>query len=54
MRTVFALGCRSWYLDSEGVPQVWMWSYDHFQAVLAKPKLEDYELIQLQANQEHT
>ncbi len=45
MRTVFASGCRSWYLDSAGVPQVWPWSWDHFQQVMARPKLEDYELL---------
>lgn len=48
MRTVFASGCRSWYLDSNGVPQVWPWSFAHFQAVMAKPDLDDYELIREQ------
>lgn len=43
-RTVFASGCRSWYLDSDGVPQVWPWSYAHFQEVMAMPRMEDYEL----------
>ena len=41
-RTVFASGCKSWYLDADGVPQVWPWSYDHFVDVMAKPRLEDY------------
>jgi cation diffusion facilitator CzcD-associated flavoprotein CzcO len=45
-RTVFASGCSSWYLDKEGVPQVWPWSFDYFQQVMAKPNLEDYELLQ--------
>ena len=40
--TVFASGCNSWYLDADGVPQVWPWSYDHFVDVMAKPRLEDY------------
>ncbi len=43
-RTVFASGCKSWYLDADGVPQVWPWSYDHFVEVMAKPRLEDYVL----------
>ena len=42
MRTVFASGCKSWYLNADGVPQVWPWSYDHFVEVMAAPKLEDY------------
>jgi cation diffusion facilitator CzcD-associated flavoprotein CzcO len=45
-RTVFASGCRSWYLDKQGVPQVWPWSYAYFQEVMTTPKLEDYALMQ--------
>ncbi len=44
-RTVFASGCNSWYLDKDGVPQVWPWSYDHFREVMARPNLGDYELM---------
>ena len=44
MRTVFASGCKSWYLDEKGVPQVWPWSYDHFVEVMSAPKLDDYRL----------
>ena len=43
-KTVFASGCRSWYLDKSGVPQVWPWSWDHFTQVMSAPKLEDYVL----------
>lgn len=44
MRTVFASGCSSWYLNADGVPQVWPWSYDHFVDVMSEPNLADYEL----------
>lgn len=44
-RTVFASGCRSWYLDKNGVPQVWPWSYAYFQEVMARPNLSDYDLM---------
>ena len=44
-RTVFASGCKSWYLDKNGVPQVWPWSWDHFTEVMSAPLLEDYELV---------
>jgi cation diffusion facilitator CzcD-associated flavoprotein CzcO len=42
--TVFASGCSSWYLDKNGVPQVWPWSWDYFLEVMAAPKIEDYAL----------
>jgi cation diffusion facilitator CzcD-associated flavoprotein CzcO len=44
MTTVFASGCKSWYLDARGVPQTWPWSYAHFNEVMQRPKLEDYEI----------
>lgn len=43
--TVFASGCKSWYLNAKGVPQVWPWSYAYFEEVMAKPDLADYELV---------
>ncbi len=43
-KTVFASGCHSWYLDKNGVPQVWPWSWDHFTEVMSAPKIEDYVL----------
>ncbi len=42
--TVFATGCSSWYLDKNGVPQVWPWTYEHFLKVMSRPALDDYEL----------
>jgi cation diffusion facilitator CzcD-associated flavoprotein CzcO len=42
--TVWASGCRSWYLDSEGVPATWPWTYDAFADAMAKPDLSAYEL----------
>ncbi len=44
-RTVFASGCKSWYLDAEGAPQVWPWSYAHFVEAMSKPQVEDYEFF---------
>lgn len=44
-KTVFASGCKSWYLDASGVPLVWPWSYAYFVEVMAAPKLADYELL---------
>jgi cation diffusion facilitator CzcD-associated flavoprotein CzcO len=43
-RTVWATGCRSWYLDEQGLPTAWPFSYDRFREEMAAPRLEDYEL----------
>lgn len=44
-KTIFASGCGSWYLDDEGVPASWPWSYDHFAETMARPRLEEFERI---------
>ena len=41
--TIFASGCSSWYLDSEGVPMTWPWSYQAFSEAMANPVLEDMD-----------
>ncbi|WP_336951320.1 NAD(P)/FAD-dependent oxidoreductase [Sphingobium aromaticivastans] len=43
-KTVFGSGCTSWYLDREGVPLTWPWSYDAFGQAMAAPVMEDFEL----------
>jgi cation diffusion facilitator CzcD-associated flavoprotein CzcO len=30
-KTVWATGCRSWYLDDRGIPAVWPWTFDRFR-----------------------
>ncbi|MBM4382380.1 MAG: NAD(P)/FAD-dependent oxidoreductase [Deltaproteobacteria bacterium] len=42
--TIWATGCRSWYLDSRGVPAVWPFTYQRFVDEMKGPKLEAYEL----------
>jgi len=42
--TIWATGCRSWYLDSRGVPAVWPFTYQRFTEEMAKPRLDAYEL----------
>lgn len=44
-RTVWATGCRSWYLDEEGIPAAWPWTFDRFRQEMAAPALEAYELV---------
>jgi hypothetical protein len=43
--TIWATGCRSWYLDDRGVPTAWPWRFDQFRDAMRKPRLEDFELI---------
>ena len=38
--TIWASGCRSWYLDDRGVPMSWPWTFDRFREVMARPELE--------------
>ncbi|MBK7951489.1 MAG: NAD(P)/FAD-dependent oxidoreductase [Deltaproteobacteria bacterium] len=42
--TIWATGCRSWYLDSRGVPAVWPFTYQRFTEEMARPVLANYEL----------
>ena len=42
--TVWVTGCRSWYLDSNGVPAAWPWSFTRFCEVMAAPDLAHFEL----------
>ncbi|MEH6550550.1 MAG: NAD(P)/FAD-dependent oxidoreductase [Pseudomonadales bacterium] len=36
-KTIFGSGCKSWYLDAEGIPATWPWSMSHFEERMAKP-----------------
>jgi cation diffusion facilitator CzcD-associated flavoprotein CzcO len=42
--TVFGSGCTSWYLDAQGVPQTWPWSYQHFADSMKAPRFDDFEI----------
>ena len=43
--TIFGSGCSSWYLDAQGVPGTWPWSYQAFGDAMATPRFEDYRMI---------
>jgi cation diffusion facilitator CzcD-associated flavoprotein CzcO len=43
--TVWASGCRSWYLDDRGVPAVWPWPFHQFRAAMAAPDLSAFERV---------
>jgi cation diffusion facilitator CzcD-associated flavoprotein CzcO len=42
--TIWATGCRSWYIDADGVPSAWPWPIARFYSEMSAPKLDDYEL----------
>ena len=44
-KSIWATGCNSWYLDKHGVPASWPWSQAHFDAEMAAPRLEAYDIV---------
>ncbi len=42
--TVWASGCRSWYMDPHGRIASWPWTFDKFEADMKAPRWEDFEL----------
>jgi cation diffusion facilitator CzcD-associated flavoprotein CzcO len=42
--TIFGSGCSSWYLDQEGVPSTWPWTYDDFVEAMRAPVIGDFLL----------
>ena len=43
-KSIWATGCKSWYLDKHGVPASWPWSSSRFDEEMAAPKFDAYEL----------
>lgn len=43
--TIWASGCKSWYLDAEGVPGTWPWSYSHFREVMRAPDMAHFDCV---------
>lgn len=42
-RTVWVTGCNSWYLDKQGVPSSWTFTYGRFVDEMKAPQLQDFE-----------
>lgn len=40
--TVWVTGCKSWYLDADGDPELWPWTPARHRAMLAAPELRDF------------
>jgi cation diffusion facilitator CzcD-associated flavoprotein CzcO len=43
-KSIWATGCKSWYLDQHGVPASWPWSRERFFERMKTPEFEAYEL----------
>jgi hypothetical protein len=37
-------GCRSWYLDEDGIPAAWPWTLQQFREEMSTPDFSDFEL----------
>ena len=42
--TIWNSGCKSWYLDADGLPSAWPFTFDRFRQEMAEPRLEDFEI----------
>jgi len=41
--TIWSSGCKSWYLDADGLPTAWPWTFDRFRDEMQQPRLEDLD-----------
>ena len=44
-KSIWATGCKSWYLDRNGVPASWPWTFTRFAEEMAAPKFEAYDMV---------
>jgi cation diffusion facilitator CzcD-associated flavoprotein CzcO len=42
--TVWVTGCQSWYLGSDGLPELWPWTPDRHRTMLRNVRLDDFHL----------
>jgi len=41
--TIWASGCRSWYIGEDGLPIAWPFTFDRFREEMKAPRLDEYE-----------
>lgn len=44
-KSIWATGCKSWYLDKHGVPASWPWTPSRFFEEMASPNLESFDRV---------
>jgi cation diffusion facilitator CzcD-associated flavoprotein CzcO len=42
--TIWATGCKSWYIAQDGLPSAWPWTFDRFREEMSEPRFDDYDL----------
>jgi cation diffusion facilitator CzcD-associated flavoprotein CzcO len=42
--TIWATGCKSWYIGPDGLPTAWPFTFDRFRDEMTKPRLEDFDM----------
>jgi cation diffusion facilitator CzcD-associated flavoprotein CzcO len=42
--TVWATGCKSWYIGKDGLPHAWPWLPERHREMLATPRLEEWDI----------
>jgi cation diffusion facilitator CzcD-associated flavoprotein CzcO len=48
--TIWASGCKSWYIGKDGLPHAWPWTPERHRKMLAEPKLEEWVLTAAQGS----
>ena len=48
--TVWASGCQSWYLDQDGVPAIWPYSFTAYRETMAQPDWADFNITPVQTH----
>jgi cation diffusion facilitator CzcD-associated flavoprotein CzcO len=43
--SVWTTGCQSWYLDADGLPEVWPWEAKRHREMLAEPEPRDFRRV---------
>ena len=42
--TIWVTGCRSWYLNDDGIPAAWPWTLQRFRDEMKTPDFSDFEI----------
>ena len=43
--TIWVTGCRSWYLNEDGIPAAWPWTLQRFREEMETPEFGDFDLL---------
>ncbi|MEH6589684.1 MAG: NAD(P)/FAD-dependent oxidoreductase [Halioglobus sp.] len=53
-KTVWVSGCQSWYLDSDGDPILWPYTFQRWEAEMAEPLMNDFDTTHFNHNESNT